>query len=572
MNLGALRIELDLGGRDLLAQLRPLAIETFTLAPQRPQALVGGRQLRLGLHPRALGRRRRRGEVADLLVERLHAQLQLGVGFHPRRERGAKLREAFDRSRVRVGGFIVGGPGGREALGVVIVFPRQPLDLRDRPILTTTVAERVELGLHRRQLLLDRHEGPGRRIGLGPVGRRALEQAVALATSVLGLGLQQPHPVVGVVDLLLQLRQLGLDFGERQPAGHDLSIARVDRRAQIVDGEGEIVAPSPEHGPGGDELEKLVAGDPQLEVAQLVAVATVALGLLGLAAQGGDPAFELGDDVADAHQVLTRRLDLALRRGLLRLEAGDPGGLVDDVTTLLGLARDDLADLALLDARVALGAGPGAHQQLGDVAQAGRNLVDQVLGRAVGEQPPRDRDLRHVERGRRGPGLVVEDEGDLGHARRAARGATGEAHVGHARAAQVLGTLLPHRPAHGVDDVRLAAAVGADHPGHVVVDHDHLTIRERLEAEDLDLLEPHLADTTNAEKGADAAARSPSARESSIAPLWRGKKARTRPRAVMRRRSTPWPSSTISIAAAANVRPRKPWHVRRLLQRIHTRA
>ena len=77
-----------------------------------------------------------------------------------------------------------------------------------------------------------------------------------------------------------------------------------------------------------------------------------------------------------------------------------------------GRELHDLADPALLDDRVGLGADAGAEEEVGDVAQAARRLVDEVLRGAVAEQAARDRDLgvaREVERRR----LVREQLRDL---------------------------------------------------------------------------------------------------------------------------------------------------------------
>ena len=73
-----------------------------------------------------------------------------------------------------------------------------------------------------------------------------------------------------------------------------------------------------------------------------------------------------------------------------------------------GFGADDEPDLALLDDRVGLGARARAEEQVGDVAQAHRGLVDEVVALAAAVQPARHRDLgvllvfeRHLRRGRR---------------------------------------------------------------------------------------------------------------------------------------------------------------------------
>ena len=108
----------------------------------------------------------------------------------------------------------------------------------------------------------------------------------------------------------------------------------------------------------------------ELEVLELVAVRDVALGLRGLALERGEVALDLGDDVADAQQVLLRQLHLALGLLLPALELRDAGGLLDEEAAVLGLRAHDEADLALLDDRVRLRADAGPEEQIGDVPQA----------------------------------------------------------------------------------------------------------------------------------------------------------------------------------------------------------
>src|SRR6185369_11106857 len=97
---------------------------------------------------------------------------------------------------------------------------------------------------------------------------------------------------------------------------------------------------------------------------------------------------------------------------LLRLELRDARRFLDDRAAILRTRADDLADAALLDDRVRLRADAGTEEEVGDVAQAARRLVDEVLARAVAIEPARDRDFRvarEVERG----GRIGEELRDL---------------------------------------------------------------------------------------------------------------------------------------------------------------
>jgi len=55
----------------------------------------------------------------------------------------------------------------------------------------------------------------------------------------------------------------------------------------------------------------------------------------------------------------------------------------------------------------------------------------------------------------------------------------------------MLGALLAHHPADGVDHVRLAAPVGADDPGDALVEGEHRPVHEGLEAGDVEAPDAH---------------------------------------------------------------------------------
>ena len=225
----------------------------------------------------------------------------------------------------------------------------------------------------------------------------------------------------------------------------------------------------------------------------------------GLTPQRVRLAVQLPDDVADAQQVVAGPLDLALGRHLAAAVEGRAGRLLDEEAQLVRLGADDLADAALLDDRVGLGADAGPEEQFGDVAQAAGPFVDEVLGLAGTVEAAGDLQFRDLPQGPHhlalllgqfgGGGvdalLVVEDDGDFGHTQRPVVGIAGEDHVFHAAAAQVAGALLAEDPAQGVDDVRLAAAVRADDPRDPVRELENCLVLRRLEACKFEPFDPH---------------------------------------------------------------------------------
>ena len=84
---------------------------------------------------------------------------------------------------------------------------------------------------------------------------------------------------------------------------------------------------------------------------------------------------------------------LASARRLRVLNLRDAGGFFDDGAAVLRLGAENLADAALLDDGVAFRPEAGAHEDVLNVAQAGRAAVDQVFAFAGTEQAASDGDF-----------------------------------------------------------------------------------------------------------------------------------------------------------------------------------
>ena len=120
------------------------------------------------------------------------------------------------------------------------------------------------------------------------------------------------------------------------------------------------------------------------------------------------------------------------------------------------------------------------------------DVVDVIgrLARAVEHTLHRDLGIARPLPG--GPALgVVEDQLDTRARHRLARGRAVEDHVLHRLAAQRGRARLAQHPAHGVDDVRLAAAVGPDHADEVAGGEHGGGIDEGLETGEFELGETH---------------------------------------------------------------------------------
>ena len=224
--------------------------------------------------------------------------------------------------------------------------------------------------------------------------------------------------------------------------------------------------------------------------AQLVAKEKVFLRGLRLFFQRLYLQLQFGDLVSDPQQVFLGAGELPLRFVLAVAEAGDARGLLEYLAPVGGLGGDDLADAALADDRVAVGAQARVHQQLAHVTKAHLLAVDIVFALAAAVVAAGDADLVRVQR--KHPGGVVEDQRDLGKAHGASLLRAAEDDVLHLSAAERARPLLAHDPQKGVGDVALAAAVGAYDHRYIFFKAQPRLFRKRLESLDLQSFDIHV--------------------------------------------------------------------------------
>ena len=208
----------------------------------------------------------------------------------------------------------------------------------------------------------------------------------------------------------------------------------------------------------------------------------------GLAFQAGELLVELLAEIGQPGEVV-----VGLAHPALGLAAALPvqryaRRLLEEGAQLLRLRLDETRDRALLDDGVAAGAKTGAEEEIGDVAPPAPRTV-QVVGRlALTVDEPPDRDLVPSGETPAGPPVgVVETQLDRGLADRPARSRAVEHDVGEELSAQLPRRALSHHPAHGIDDVGLAAAVGPDDPDQVSREFDRDRVDERLETGEPDI-------------------------------------------------------------------------------------
>ena len=188
------------------------------------------------------------------------------------------------------------------------------------------------------------------------------------------------------------------------------------------------------------------------------------LGGLRLSMQMLKLASELVAQVGQPLQVLAGTLDAVLGLAAALFVFGDSGGVLDEKTQIFGSRLNQPRHHALFDDGVTARAQPGAKENIGDVAAAALDAVEHVPGLAVAGHFALDGNLVVL-------GIfaldavvaVVKHQLDAGLPHWFAPTRTVENNVGHVLAAQVLRRAFPHHPAHGIDDVGFAAAIGPDH-------------------------------------------------------------------------------------------------------------
>src|SRR5690606_21045165 len=229
-----------------------------------------------------------------------------------------------------------------------------------------------------------------------------------------------------------------------------------------------------------------------LELTFLGLPGLVLLGSLRLAMQVRQLTLQLLAQVGQTLEVLMGTADAILGFAPALLVFGDAGGLFDEQAELVGLGLDELGNHALFDDRIAARPQPGAEEDVGNVPAAAFGTVEEVLVLPFPGHLAAAGDL--VVAGvfaLEGTVAVVEDQRDGGLTYRLAGVGAVEDDVGHRHATQVLRRALAHDPAHRINDVGLAKAIGPHHCRHIAREVNGGRIHEGLEACQFDAFQSH---------------------------------------------------------------------------------
>ena len=164
--------------------------------------------------------------------------------------------------------------------------------------------------------------------------------------------------------------------------------------------------------------------------------------------------------------------------------------LFEEDAQFFGFRFNDARNHALLDDGVGARAQTGAEENIGDIAPPHVQIVDVIRRLAVALKHTLDRNFAVACPLAAGPAeTVVEHQLDARAIRGLAVARAVEQHVLHGLAAQMFRRRFAKHPAHRVNDVRFAAAVGADHADQLAGHGNAGGIYKRLEACELDFSE-----------------------------------------------------------------------------------
>jgi hypothetical protein len=203
---------------------------------------------------------------------------------------------------------------------------------------------------------------------------------------------------------------------------------------------------------------------------------------LGLSLQGIFGPGHLADDVLETNEVLLARCQLALGLFLPVFVKSRAGRLLDKLPFFGGLGCEERTDASLFDDEIFLFGYGSFPEGILDVLEPGRLPVQPVLAFAGAEDAVVDENFFI---------LVLQGQGDIGHADGGLLGVAVEDDVFDLLAPQTFVSLAPQNPQDGIDDVALSGSVGSDNrrdPGMV---NDLCPLGKRLESLEFQLLDDH---------------------------------------------------------------------------------
>ena len=201
---------------------------------------------------------------------------------------------------------------------------------------------------------------------------------------------------------------------------------------------------------------------------------------------------KLADHIFDARQIVLGGLEPQFGFMAARVQSGNIRRLLENAAALVGARLNDFADAALVHQCRRARAGGGVGEQYGDVACSDLAAVDAKHRALLAHDAAGDfKRIGIVEGCRRGAITVVDQNRNLGVIARWTAGVAGENYIVHLGRAHSLMRGFTHDPAHGFDEIGLAAAVRTDHAGQSRFNLEVCGFDEGLEADQAQPRELH---------------------------------------------------------------------------------
>ena len=462
-------------------------------------------------------------EAAEFVAERARARLDRGQTL--------RLRAALAVEAIRLLADEIGGALRLERLLLGFLSPRalarrDLLEFRGRGRCVLKIGGGL-LGFRGKRGCVCLERGDLRALDgerLLRLGERALREVRALLR--LRLDARELEPTL-LEAVLLVLERMAHDLGillrvlcgrKRRRKRGLLAFEHLQFARQAVQAALELV----------EEIEREFAAQESLARIELLEPPC----LVGLPAHDAQAPLGVGKLLARGDEVLLGALELARRLDLPHAEAGHACGLLEDRAPLDRIREQHRVDLALLDDRVGVVADARVEEKVADVLETDLAGVDEVVALAVGSEAAGDLDEIGVDRKPAvanrlaindafdrlaclGIDLVVEErrvvpapldrlreervleaERHARHARGLARGAACKDDIEHGAAAKALRAAFAEHPLDGVDDIRLAAAVGTHDARDGGIETELRGIRKALETAQNQLGKPHRNSTS----------------------------------------------------------------------------
>ncbi len=171
---------------------------------------------------------------------------------------------------------------------------------------------------------------------------------------------------------------------------------------------------------------------------------------------------------------------------------GDPCRLLEVDAQIFRTRFDDTRNHSLFDNGVAAWPEACAQKEIGDIATPAAGVIQKIDRLSVPANAAFDRYLGITDILTTCAAIaVIKNQFDRSCTDGFATAGTVKDNVSHRFAAQHLGRTLAHHPAHGIDDVRLAATIGPHHGHQVCREIGHGWIDKGFESCEFYFIESH---------------------------------------------------------------------------------